>query len=106
MKSTARGGGSRPSPLNSSKSFTRFDAPAPAGPSRNRASTVSTAAKPPAFPGPRRTSTQVEGSLQKDVFERASSEDVPDGTLSDVGKDDLPEGFDSLPIELASLADR
>ena len=106
MKPTARGGGSRPSPLNSSKSFTRFDAPAPTGPSRNRASTVSTGANPPAFPGPRRTSTQVEGSLQKDVFERASSEDAPDVALSDVGKENLPDGFDNLPIELASLADR
>ena len=106
MKSTNRGGGSRPSPLNSSKSFTRYDVPAPAGTSRNRASTVSTGATP-GIHGPRRTSTQVEGSQpHKDVFERASSEDTPDVKLSEAGMQSLPEGFDNLPIELASLADR
>ena len=106
MKSTTRGGGSRPSPLNSSKSFTRYDAPAPAGTSRNRASTVSSGAIP-GIREPKRTSTQTENSRpHKDVFERASIEDAREGKLSEAGTETLPEGFDSLPIELASLADR
>lgn len=87
---------SRPSPL-STKSFTRFEPPAsPATSHRSRASTVAS----PVYP---RKSVEEE---RQDVFNKKQEEeeDEPspklDKTLS------LPERFDELPIELASLTDR
>lgn len=89
---------SRPSAL-STKSFTRFEPEAPSPPlGRSRASTIQSVTSPKS---PRKPSAGHE-----DVFEKPIDEEneVPS---PDMGRSQtLPDRFDELPIELASLADR
>ena len=88
----------RPSAL-STQSFTRYEPPAPLSPSgRSRASTIQSV-PPPKSP------KKVDASSE-DIFEKSMNEEneplspVLDKTNS------LPDRFDEMPIELASLTDR
>ncbi|ETN42983.1 uncharacterized protein HMPREF1541_02141 [Cyphellophora europaea CBS 101466] len=95
MSRTASSGSvkNRPSPL-SSKSFARYEPPSPG---RTRASTV---ASPVSLKSPKKDQGR------EDVFEK--QEETEDEALSPaIGKtNSLPDKFDELPIELASLTDR
>ncbi|OAL39489.1 hypothetical protein AYO20_01359 [Fonsecaea nubica] len=89
---------SRPSAI-STKSFTRYEPPAPSSPAgRNRASTIQavTSLKSP----------KKQDSSPEDIFEKPiNEEDEPPSP--DLGRaNSLPDRFDELPIELASLTDR
>ncbi|KIY00663.1 uncharacterized protein Z520_03328 [Fonsecaea multimorphosa CBS 102226] len=91
---------SRPSAL-STKSFTRYEPPAAsssAGAGRSRASTIQsvTSLKSP----------KKQDSSPEDIFEKPiNEEDEP--ASPDLGRvSSLPDRFDELPIELASLTDR
>jgi len=93
----------RPRPLHLSKSFTRVEPPSPERLTRNqRASTIQNGVIP--------ESTMADVSRentkpQPDAFERTSEDDEDAGTpVEEPGK--LPDNFDELPIELASLSDR
>jgi len=87
---------SRPSPL-STKSFTRYEPPSsPATSNRSRASTIAS----PVYP---RKSIDED---RQDVFNK-KQEDDEDLSSPKLGEaHTLPERFDELPIELASLTDR
>ncbi|KAK5079897.1 hypothetical protein LTR70_005628 [Exophiala xenobiotica] len=87
---------SRPSPL-STKSFTRYEPPAlPATSNRSRASTI-------ASPVHLRKSIDED---RQDVFNK-KQEDDEDLSSPKLGEaHTLPERFDELPMELASLTDR
>jgi hypothetical protein len=96
MSRTISGGSARnrPSPL-SSKSFARYEPPT--SPGRHRASTV---ASPVSSKSPRKDQSN------DDVFEKPEEEDEEPLT-PEIGKStSLPDKFDELPIELASLTDR
>lgn len=86
----------RPSPL-STKSFTRYEPPAsPASSTRSRASTI-------ASPELSRKSLEEE---RQDVFNRKREEEE-ESTSANIDKaESLPDHFDELPVELASLTDR
>jgi len=89
---------SRPSPL-SSKSFQRYE-PASTSPStgRSRASTIQ---------GPESRMSQPNGVTgAEDVFDKTVDEEE-EPLSPDLGRaQSLPDRFDELPIELASLTDR
>ncbi|KAL9117672.1 MAG: hypothetical protein Q9187_005791 [Circinaria calcarea] len=106
--------GSRPSPLHSSKSFSRFEPPRSNPRSRNRATTLQTSlipeAQSPEKKGHRSTDDAMVAS-QTDVFEKQSFDEDPGssraaGSALDASIGSLPENFDELPIELISLSDR
>ena len=86
----------RPSPL-SVKSFTRYEPPtSPVVSNRSRASTISS----PSYP---RKSIEED---RQDVFnKKQEDEEEAESPKLDRIKS-LPEQFDDLPIELASLTDR
>jgi len=87
---------SRPSPL-STKSFTRYEPPAsPATSHRSRSSTIPS----PVYP---RKSIEEE---RQDVFNKKQEEEEDDSSPKLDRTHSLPERFDELPIELASLTDR
>ena len=93
---------------HNAKSFSRIE-PTKSSPLRSRASTlshgvVSTSGDPLSGPVMEDTSRKLQ---QQDVFEQKGV------TSSSAAKDDqplspqeIPEGFDDLPIELVSLIDR
>jgi len=86
---------SQPSTL-STKSFTRYEPPSPAT-ERSRASTLQ--------PTPPIKSPKFDNE-HEDVFDGSANEQDPP-PLPDTGRSQsLPERFDELPIELASLTDR
>lgn len=82
----------------STKSFTRFEPPSSAVPSahRHRASTLST----PVLP---RKSPEEE---RKDIFNKVEIQDDEPVSADLSRTSSLPDKFDELPIELASLTDR
>ena len=85
----------RPSPL-SAKSFTRYEPPvSPIASNRSRASTISS----PTYP---RKSIEED---RQDVFNKKPEDEEIESPKLDRTKS-LPEQFDDLPIELASLTDR
>jgi hypothetical protein len=97
MSRTMSGGSARnrPSPL-SSKSFARYEPPS--SPGRHRASTVASPVSA--------KSSRKDQSNNDDVFEKPEEEDQEPLT-PEIGKStSLPDKFDELPIELASLTDR
>ncbi|MCJ1306680.1 hypothetical protein MMC25_000323 [Agyrium rufum] len=107
MTTTSRGAGIRPSPLNTSKSFSRFEPSTPThySPVRHRASTV-TQGTSPSLQSPKRRLTHAELDTHgADVFEKPVAEATIQ-MLPEESTETLPEGFDELPIELMSLADR
>ena len=107
------GSGPRPQTLQISKSFSRLEPSQSSRLARSRASTLQngTFLETP--------SPDTEGSLKKrnnlqqktDVFEKATSIGGRDGAARDSDPlspqdQEVPEGFDDLPIELISLIDR
>jgi hypothetical protein len=84
----------RPSPL-SSKSFARYEPPT--SPGRNRASTV---ASPVSVKSP------LKQQERDDVFEKKEEEEDEPLSPNISKSNSLPDKFDELPIELASLTDR
>lgn len=97
----------RPSGLQSSKSFSRFEPQLPDSP-RNQASTLQET-KSPVKPG-LNYAYEKENLPQADVFEvvgeEVSSREPAAAGGSRAAQEGYPEGFDELPIELISLADR
>ena len=105
--------GPRPQTLHISKSFSRLEPSHPSPLARSRANTLqdgSTLAT---------TAPDAEGQLysedsplqKADVFEKAISGNGRDGSARDADllspqDQEVPEGFDELPIELLSLIDR
>ena len=90
-------GKNRPSPL-SSKSFARYEPPAHSPPShRSRASTVQS---PVTVKSPR------QEAINEDVFDKRNAEDEDAVSPSLSKSTSLPDKFDELPIEIASLVDR
>jgi hypothetical protein len=102
----------RPSKPHSSQSFSRYEAPRVGTPTRSRASTLQNELSP-SFSNLEKTKSAelLAGSSKRedDIFEKRSAEDGKD-VSKDSGSspvaDGLPAGFDELPIELISLADR
>lgn len=92
---SATGNKNRPSPL-SSKSFVRYE-PTTAS-TRNRASTV---ASPASVKSPQHKEQSTE-----DVFEKPEEDEAEPISPSIAKSTSLPDKFDELPIELASLTDR
>lgn len=88
---------SRPSP-HSSKSFTRYEPSTSAGPveGRSRATTVTS-------PVTARKSLEED---RDDVFTRKHEDDTDAPTIAIARSQSLPDRFDELPVELASLTDR
>ena len=87
----------RPSAV-STKSFTRYEPPAPSSPGRSRASTIQSV---PPLKSPKKVDASSE-----DIFEKTINEES-EPPSPDLGRSSsLPERFDELPIELASLTDR
>nr|POE89820.1 vacuolar protein sorting-associated protein 9b [Quercus suber] len=99
----------RPTPLHTSRSFTRMDAsPSPESP-RKRASTLQDVSIP-AVPVARRIDTSQELAGKRpmtDVFENNEDEDHgPSGAQTPNPELKLPSTFDELPIEIRSLTER
>ncbi len=93
----------RPRPLHISKSFTRAEPTSQDLSTRaQRASTIQNGVIPEVVMAKSSTaSAEEKPRKQPDVFERISEDG---GSSGGVGK--LPDDFDELPIELASLCDR
>ena len=95
---------SRPQPLNTSRSFSRYEPSRSKTPTRTRASTLTNEILSPiAEPLGQETSSP-------DIFDNEEAKDQPELREQEPGisepQEDLPEGFDELPIELTSLTDR
>lgn len=114
MNTSSQVRGSRPSPLQSSKSFSRFEPPRSNPTSRNRATTLQTSPIPEVqSPEKRPHRSTHDGAVasQTDVFEKQSFDEDSGasraaGSALDASIGSLPENFDELPIELISLSDR
>ena len=109
---TGHNGSSRPQTPHMSSSFSRLIS-SPASPhARNRASTIQTGSIAGNLGPEMTTSWSNENSKEKqeDIFEKSSLVSGAEGTVRDVSEiespQDIPEGFDELPIELVSLIDR
>lgn len=105
-------GSSRPQTPHMSKSFSRL-ASSPSNPlARSRASTLQNISVAGSLGSEMTTSSWDEKSRgkQEDIFEKSSLISSAEGTVRDVNEiespQDIPEGFDELPIELLSLIDR
>ncbi|KAF6233736.1 hypothetical protein HO173_007948 [Letharia columbiana] len=105
-------GSSRPQTTHMSNSFSRLISSPPSPLARSRASTLQTAAVTGNLGSEMTTSSLDENSRgkQEDIFEKSSLISGVEGTVKDVSEmespQDVPEGFDDLPIELVSLIDR
>lgn len=105
-------GSSRPQTSHMSNSFSRLVSSPPSPLARSRASTLQTAAVTGNLGSEMTTSSSDENSREKqeDIFEKSSLISGVEGTVKDVSEmespQDVPEGFDELPIELVSLIDR
>ncbi|CAD6588847.1 MAG: hypothetical protein ASARMPRED_003746 [Alectoria sarmentosa] len=95
-----------------SRSFSRL-ASSPSNPlARSRASTLQNVPVAGSLGSEMTTSSWDEKSRgkQEDIFEKSSLISSAEGTVRDVNEiespQDIPEGFDELPIELLSLIDR
>jgi hypothetical protein len=104
---TAQHGFERSPTHHNSKSFSRIE-PKTLSPLRSRASTLSHAVVPE---NDRRGTTdimaEVNSRLEEDIFEKTNAA-IANGAnnVQSLSKQELPEGFDDLPIELISLIDR
>ena len=103
---------SRPSLPYFSKSFTRYEPAKPGSPSRNRASSLRNGVVPDALE-PQEPKVgqgrERESKHEEDFFEKRNSEEDRRETktvTSNTVVEELPKGFDELPIELISLTDR
>jgi hypothetical protein len=95
----------RPRPLHLSKSFTRVEPPSPERLTRNqRASTIQNGAMPEKVMA-NVSRENVRPRAQPDAFENHSEEDEDDTETPIEGPGKLPDDFDELPVELASLSD-
>ena len=107
------GSGPRPQTLQISKSFSRLEPSRSSPLARSRASTLQNGTISESL------SPDTEGHLRSgnspqqktDVFEKANSSSGRDGAARDSEPlspqdQEVPEGFDDLPIELISLIDR
>ena len=108
-----RGSGPRPQALQISKSFSRLEPSRSSPLNRSRATTLQNGSIPEA------TSSDAEGQSyngsnpqqKADLFEQATSNSGKHGSARDTDPlspqdQEVPEGFDDLPIELVSLIDR
>ena len=108
---TGYDGSSRPQTPHMSSSFSRLISSPASIHARSRASTLQTGSIAGKL-GPEMTSWSNENSKEKqeDIFEKSSLVSGAEGTFRDVSEidspQDVPEGFDELPIELVSLIDR
>lgn len=105
-------GSSRPQTPHMSNSFSRLIS-SPSSPlARSRAGTLQTVSVAGNLGSEMTTSSWDENSRgrQEDIFEKSSLISGAEGTVRDVSEmespQDVPEGFDDLPIELVSLIDR
>ncbi len=103
---------SRPQSPPKSNSYSRLVS-SPSSPlARSRASTLQTVSVAGNLGSEIPTSLLDENSRgkQEDIFEKSSLISGAEGTVRDVSEiecpQDIPEGFDELPIELISLIDR
>ena len=102
----------RPQNPHPSKSFSRLVSSPSSPNARSRASTLQTV--PVARDsGSEMTSSWLDengGGKQEDIFEKNTLVSGAEGTVRDVNEiespQDVPDGFDELPIELVSLIDR
>ena len=95
-----------------SKSFSRLVSPPSSPNARSRASTLQTVSVA-RDSGSEMTPSWLDengGGKQEDIFEKNTLVSGAEGTVRDVNEmespQDVPEGFDELPIELISLIDR
>ena len=110
---TGHNGSSRPQTPHMSNSFSRLTS-SPASPhARSRASTLQTGTTAGSNLGPEMTtswSNENSKDKEEDIFEKSSLVSCAEGTVRDAHEiespQDVPEGFDELPIELVSLIDR
>ncbi len=102
----------RPQTPHLSKSFSRLVSSPSSPNARSRASTLQTVSVAGNLGSEMTTSWLNENSREKqaDIFEKSSLVSGAEGTVRDVSEiespQDIPEGFDELPIELISLIDR
>ncbi len=103
---------SRPQSPHKSNSYSRLVS-SPSSPlARSRASTLQTVSVAGNLGSEIPTSLLDENNRgkQEDIFEKSSLISGAEGTVRDVSEiefpQDIPEGFDELPIELISLIDR
>jgi len=104
---TAQHGFERSPTHHNSKSFSRIE-PKTSSPLRSRASTLSHAVVPD---NDRRGTTdlmaEVNSKLEEDIFEKTNAAIANGANNAELlSAQELPEGFDDLPIELISLIDR
>ena len=102
-------GSSRPQTPHMSNSFSRLISSPPSHHARSRATTFQTSSIAGKLGPDMTTSLSNEDSKEKqeDIFEKSSLVSGAEGTLSEIeSPQDVPEGFDELPIELISLIDR
>ncbi|KAL8760046.1 MAG: hypothetical protein Q9184_003441 [Pyrenodesmia sp. 2 TL-2023] len=102
---------SRPATLHGTKSFSRMEAPHPSPLARSRASTLQNGTRPEAASAEiQRTPKVEESNVQKDdIFDNDSAIALDGSSESPATNEtlqDVPAGFDDLPIELVSLTDR
>ena len=105
-------GSSRPQTPHMSNSFSRLVS-SPSSPlARSRANTLQTFSVAGNLNSEMITSSLDENSTgkQEDIFEKSSLISGSEGIVRDVSEiespQDIPEGFDELPIELVSMIDR
>ena len=101
----------RPTTPSKSQSFTRLDSPRSSPLTRSRASTIQNGAARASLTTALTSSPLEQPNLQEDdIFEKNSLISGEEGLLKDVTEmespNDVPDGFDELPIELISLIDR
>ncbi len=103
---------SRPQTPHLSKSFSRLVSSPSRPNARSRASTLQTVSVAGNLGSEMNTSWLNENNWEKqeDIFEKSSRVSGAEGTVRDISEmespQDIPEGFDELPIELVSLIDR
>ena len=109
---TGYNGPNRPQTPHMSSSFSRLISSPASINARSRASTLQTGSIPGKL-GPEMTSSwsnENSKEKQEDIFEKSSLVSGAEGTFRDASEiespQDVPEGFDELPIELVSLIDR
>lgn len=97
--------------FHGSKSFSRMDDTASDPLDRSRFKPLEISAKPESINSKDfNVSTKLnDGKLRSDIYENKPASGVPDLSSENVAEDpakEQPQGFDDLPIELASLTDR
>ena len=109
---TGDSGLSRPQIPHNANSFSRLVSSPSSPHARSRASTLQTVSVAGNLSSELTTSWSNENSSEKqdDIFEKSSLVSRAGGSFRDLNEvespQDVPEGFDELPIELISLIDR